>query len=242
MPFIPNPISKDWFNYWKLFKLPATITKTQTMKSLLLTATICLFLTATTFAQTLGKIEYGIKGGYSYVFSDFSAAKTNGFSGGYAGVMMKIPFDNRLFFTPQIDFNYRGMQTNALPLNTYSKLNEVQFRLMPVVQIDLKHPSQNENTLFIMTGPSLGFGLIGKQTKQDGAGVPTNAKLRYGYQHYGMYDASWHAGLGYETTSGLRILIDYTYGLGNMINTDEGPSLRYHTVSAGIGYWFGRKK
>lgn len=212
------------------------------MKSLLLTATICLFLSAASFAQSLGKIEYGIKGGYSHVFSDFSAAKTEGFSGGYAGLMMKIPFDNRLFFNPQIDFNYRGMKTNALPAGTYSKLSEVQFRLMPVVQIDFKHPSQNENSMFIMTGPSLGFGLTGKQTKQDGNGVPVNADLKYGFQYYGRYDASWHAGLGYETTSGLRILVDYTYGFGNMINTDNAPSLRYHTVSAGIGYWFGRKK
>lgn len=242
MPYIQNPISKDLFISWKPIKLPATITKTTTMKSFLLTTAICLFLSAASFSQTLGKIEYGIKVGYSHVFSKFSAAKTNGFSGGYAGVMMKIPFDNRLFFTPQIDFNYRGMKTNALPLNSYSKLNEVQFRLMPVVQIDFKHPSKNENTMFVMTGPSLGFGLTGKQTKQDGAGVPANAKLKYGYQHYGMYDASWHAGLGYETTGGLRLLVDYTYGLGNMINTDDAPSLRYHTFSAGIGYWFGRKK
>lgn len=211
------------------------------MKSFLLTAAICLFVSAT-YSQTLGKIEYGIKGGYSHVFSDFSASKTKGFSGGYAGVMMKIPFDNRLFFNPQIDLNYRGMNAKSLPLGTYSKISEVQLRLMPVVQIDFKHPSKNENTLFVMTGPSLGFGLIGKQTKQDGAGVPVKANLKYGYQHYGMYDASWHAGLGYETTNGLRILADYTYGLGNMINTDNGPSLRYHTVSVGIGYWLGRKK
>ncbi len=242
MPYIQNPISKDLFIYWKPINLPATITKKTTMKSFLLTAAICLFVSASSFSQSLGKIEYGIKGGYSHVFSKFSAAETKGVSGGYAGVMMKIPFDNRLFFNPQIDFNYRGMQSNALPAGTYSKLNEIQFRLMPVVQIDFKHPSQNENTMFIMTGPSLGFGLIGKQTKQDGAAVPTNAKLKYGYQHYGQYDASWHAGLGYETTSGLRILVDYTYGFGNMINTDDAPSLRYHTFSAGIGYWFGRKK
>lgn len=212
------------------------------MKSVLLTAVICLFISAASFAQTLGKIEYGIKGGYNHVFSTFSAAETEGFSGGYAGAIMKIPFDNRLFFTPQIDFNYRGMKSNALPAGTYSKLSELQVRLMPVVQIDFKHPSKNENTLFVMLGPSLGFGLTGNQTKQDGAGVPVNAKLKYGFQHYGRYDANWHTGFGYETTGGLRLLLDYTYGFGNMINTDEAPSLRYHSFSAGIGYLFGRKK
>ena len=212
------------------------------MKSLLLTATICLFLSAASTAQTLGKIEYGIKAGYNHVFSKFSAAKTTGFSGGYAGVQMKIPFDNRLFFTPQVDLNYRGMKTNALPAGTYSKISEVQLRLMPLLQIDFKHPDKKENSLFVMLGPSLGFGLAGNQTKQDGAGVPQEGKLKYGFQHYGQYDASWHTGLGFETTSGLRLLVDYTFVFGNMINTDDAPGLRYHTVSAGIGYWFGRKK
>ncbi|MBK8089699.1 MAG: hypothetical protein IPK31_18215 [Chitinophagaceae bacterium] len=67
------------------------------------------------FAQDLGKIYYGVKGGYNYVRTTYSAAKTNAVHGGYIGFMMKVPFDNRLHFTPQIDINYRGMKCDTLP-------------------------------------------------------------------------------------------------------------------------------
>ncbi|MBY0478206.1 MAG: PorT family protein [Chitinophagaceae bacterium] len=202
---------------------------------------IVLFMSVS-YAQGIGKIYYGVKGGYNYVLSAYTASKTNAVHGGYAGFMMKIPFENRLHFNPQIDINYRGMQADSLPKSQFSKVTEFQVRVMPLVQIDFKHPDENANTFFVQFGPSIGFGLTGDQTKQDAAGVPTSAKLKYGFQAYGKYDANWHAGLGYETNGGLRLLVDYAYGLSNMINTEFGPVLKYHTISAGVGYWFGKKK
>ncbi len=212
------------------------------MKSFFLLFTACILFAATTSSQTLGKIYYGMKGGYNYSLASYTAAETTGSHGGYAGIMMKIPFDNRLFFAPQIDFNYRGMKAKTLPANELSKVTELQIRVMPVVQIDFKHPDKNENTLFIMLGPSLGFGVAGNQIKQDQNGTPVEGKLKYGFQDYGQYDASWHTGLGYETSNGLRVLVEYALGLSNMMNRDGGPSIRFHTISAGVGYWFGKKK
>jgi hypothetical protein len=212
------------------------------MKSFFLLLSACTLFAATASSQSLGKIYYGIKGGYNYSLTTYTAAESEGAHGGYAGVMMKIPFDNRLFFAPQIDFNYRGMKAKTLPANELSKVTELQIRVMPVVQIDFKHPDKNENTMFVMIGPSLGFGVGGKQIKQDQNGTPVSGKLKYGFQDYGQYDASWHTGLGYETTNGLRLLLDYALGLSNMMNRDGGPNLKFHTISAGVGYWFGKKK
>lgn len=193
-------------------------------------------------AQDLGKIYYGFKGGYNYVRTMYSASPTTAVHGGYLGFMMKVPFDNRLHFTPQIDFNYRGMKASTEPPAVWSKVSEMQLRVMPLLQIDFQLPEKHSNTCFVQFGPSLGFGLMGRQTKQDNAGTPTDAKLKYGFSDYGMFDASWHAGFGFETTGGLRLLVDYAYGLSNMINTDDGPRLKYHAFSAGIGYWLGKQK
>lgn len=212
------------------------------MKNLLLVLVVCTISVSYSYSQSIGKIHYGVKAGYNYVFSNFSASETKAVHGGYIGAMMKIPFENRLHFSPQIDINYRGMQTDSLPKNTYSKVKEFQVRVLPLVQIDFKHPDEKANTMFVQFGPSVGFGITGDQTKQDAAGVPANTKLKYGFQAYGQFDASWHLGIGYETTGGLRLLVDYGYGLSNMINTEFGPNLKYQTVSAGIGYWFGKKK
>nr|WP_294907415.1 porin family protein [uncultured Lacibacter sp.] len=212
------------------------------MKSLFILLTSCTLFISSVKAQGLGKIHYGLKGGYNYVIAAYTAAKTQGTHGGYLGVMMKVPFDNRLFFNPQIDFNYRGMKTTSLPPNEFSEVKELQLRVMPLVQIDFKHPDKNENTFFLSTGPSLGFGITGHQAKQDQNGNVTERSLHYGFQRYGQFDANWHLGLGYETTNGLRLLVDYTHGLGNMINTNFAGNLRYRTISAGVGYWFGKKK
>ncbi len=192
-------------------------------------------------AQDFTKIRLGAKAGYNYSLSKFVTNKelpTKAISGGYAGAMLKIPFDGRLFFVPQIDVNYRGMLTDSLQSNQFSEIKEWQVRVMPLLQIDFNHPDQKVNTLFVHFGPSIGFGINGKQTKQNLANVAAKADLKYGYQAYGRYDANWHIGFGYETTKAFRVLVEYAHGLGNMINTENGPTLKYRLISAGIGYWF----
>ncbi len=212
------------------------------MKKFFLLLSAVIFFVSFSHAQDLGKIYFGLKAGYNFQIANYSASETNPTHSGYAGVMLKVPFENRLHFVPQIDFNYRSMDAKSLPLKTYSKISEWQCRVLPLVQIDFKKPEEKKNTAFVQFGPSIGFGITGKQTMQDNNGVPATGKLKYGFMEYGQFDASAHLGLGYETTKGFRMLIEYTYGLSSMINTDNAPLLKYQAFSAGIGYWFGKKK
>ncbi|HEX4957718.1 MAG TPA: porin family protein [Lacibacter sp.] len=201
-------------------------------------------LTVASKAQDLTNILFGIKAGYNLHFSSFITTQkvpSNLFHGGYAGVMMKIPFDNRLSFTPHVDFNYRGTSTDSIQANQFSSIKEFQMRVMPLLQIDFKHPDDKSNTLFVHFGPAIEFGITGTQVKQDASNVKQSRSLHYGYQRYGRYDASWQTGIGYETTGGFRVLLNYAHGLGNMINTEGGGTIKYRTVSLGIGYWLGRK-
>jgi Outer membrane protein beta-barrel domain len=200
---------------------------------------------ASIHAQDLGKVLFGVKGGYNFNLSSFTTnktLKTKPVHGGHLGAMLKVPFENRLFFVPQIDASYRGMTTDSLQKNQFSKITEAQIRVMPLFQIEFTNPEKQANTFFLELGPSLGFGFWGKQTKQDAAGVPVKRSLKYGFADYGAFDASWHTALGYETTSGFRLKLEYVHGLSNMINTENGPTLKYMNISAGIGYWFGKKK
>ncbi len=206
---------------------------------------VCLLSAAFIHAQDLGKVLFGLKAGYNYSASSFitnKTLKTKPVHGGYFGAMLKVPFDNRLFFAPQVDVSYRGMLTDSLQKEQFSKITEANVRVMPLVQIEFTDPSKQANTFFLELGPSLGFGFWGKQTKQDVAGAPVNRSLKYGFADYGAFDANWHTALGYETTGGLRLKLEYVHGLTNMINTEKGPTLKYRNISAGIGYWFGKKK
>ena len=214
------------------------------MKQFFLVVAAAVFLSAGSKAQDLTNILFGIKAGYNLNFSSFITTKkvsSNPVHGGYAGVMMKIPFDNRLSFTPHLDLNYRGAETDVVEPSQYSSVKEFQMRVMPLLQIDFKHPDEKANSLFVHFGPSVEFGLKGKEVKQDAANMKQKGDLRYGYQRYGRYDASWHTGIGYETTGGVRVLLEYAHGLGNMINTENGGTIKYRSVSVGVGYWLGRK-
>lgn len=203
----------------------------------LLLTFVLFFISQLLNAQDQGAIHLGFRAGYNYGLSVYKAPakiNTNAVHGGYAGVQMKIPFDNHLFFAPQVDVNYRGMTIETPVVNQYSRVTEFQLRVAPLLQIDFAAPG--ENTLFLQFGPSVGFGIKGNQTKQDGSNNPVKSVLKYGYQAYGRYDANAHLGLGYETTGGFRILAEYVYGLGNMINTEFGPELKYRTLSLGVGF------
>lgn len=214
------------------------------MKKLIALTTLLLCTCILSNAQDMGHVLLGIKGGYNYSLSTYTTNKklpVKAVHGGYAGIMLKIPFENRLFFAPQIDVSYRGMQTDSLQKDVYSSIKEFHLRVQPLLQLNFKHPETKSNTLFVQFGPSIGFGMTGRQIKQDNANTPVSAPLRYGFKYYGRYDANWHTGIGYETTKGLRFLLEYAHGLGDMINTDNGPSLKYRNISIGIGYWLGKK-
>jgi hypothetical protein len=215
------------------------------MKKTVSLVILSILLTTYTQAQDMGKVLFGVNGGYNLNLSYFvtdKTQKTKPLSGGHVGAMLKVPFENRLFFVPQLNVNYRGMATDSLQKNQFSKITEAQVRVMPLFQIEFTNPEKGANTFFVELGPSLGFGFWGKQTKQDAAGLPISRSLKFGFSDYGYVDASWHTSLGYETMNGLRLKLDYVHGLTNMINTENGPTLKYMTISAGIGYWFGKKK
>jgi Outer membrane protein beta-barrel domain len=214
------------------------------MKKLISLTAFLLCIAVFLKAQDMGHVVLGVKGGYNYSLSYFNTNKTlpvKPVHGGYVGAMLKIPFDNRLFFAPQIDVSYRGMKTDSLQKNQYSSISEFHLRIQPLLQLNFKKPESKSNTLFVHFGPSIGFGITGKQIKQDAANNPVSGTLKYGFTNYGRYDAHWHTGIGYETTGGLRLLLEYAHGLGNMINTDGGALLKYRNISLGIGYWLGKK-
>jgi hypothetical protein len=204
-----------------------------------------LFIAFAAAAQDLGKVLWGLKAGYNlntanYVTNQKLPVKWA--HGGYGGLMMKVPFDNRLFFVPQVDVTYRAMFTDSLQKEEYSEITEWHMRVAPLLQIEFTNPVKKTNTLFFQFGPSIGFGITGNQVLQNAANTPAKKKLKYGFNAYGRYDANAHAALGYESKAGFRLMLEYVHGLGNMINTEDRGTLKYRTLSIGIGYWLGKNR
>lgn len=210
------------------------------MKRFQATITLC-FLLNFLHAQDLGKIEKGITFALQTdgsIYQKDSSYPTRFQFGGHAGFMMKIPFDYHVFFVPQADLNFRKFQQKKPVSGEYYSIQEWQIRVAPMLEIDFNKPGSN--TLFFQFGPSIGYGLKGKQTRYNNT-QEEKRSLKYGFQSYGRYDASAHAIIGYEKASGLRIAAEYVHGLGNMINTEMGARMKYRTIAIEVGYVLGRK-
>lgn len=199
-------------------------------------------ISAITYAQDFGKVEKGISIAIQTdgsMYEKTVSYPTKMQLGGHAGFMLKIPFDYHVFFVPQADLNFRQFQQKQRIQNEYYSISEWQIRIAPMLEIDFSKPEKN--TFFLQFGPSIGYGLKGKQTTINNSGNEESQKLKYGFQAYGKYDISAHAIFGYEMTSGLRIAAEYVYGLGNMINTEFGARMKYRTIAIECGYILGRK-
>lgn len=205
------------------------------MRILLLTA-LCAF-TLKPAAQDFEKSIPGLRLGYSANRALYKTPETQNsrwVHGAYAGLQIKIPFDNRLYFKPFIDVHYRGMELETALPDQYRKIEEVQIRVAPLLHLQISGEKNKPGGWFVHAGPSIGFGVWGRQTRQDGNNNAVTQNLKYGFQSYGRYDFTIHVGLGYETRGGLQLHADYNHGMSNMINTEFGPLLKFRYLSGGI--------
>jgi len=162
-----------------------------------------------------------------------------------AGMGMKVPFEDQLFFAPALLYSMKGYKVtynrisyppdaDAIDNNTTFHSFEMAFLL----QYDL---SKSPDHFFIKAGPSLDFPVIGHEKYNLKAGGSVDRKAKFGFADYGHYLANALAQFGYETGNGLLIYAQYTYGLGNISNADGGPSIKHRCVGISIGKYLGRK-
>jgi hypothetical protein len=96
--------------------------------------------------------------------------------------------------------------------------------------------------LFFCGGPSLDFQLFGKEKFHLQNGSYVNQSMKYGFAYYGHYAANAIAQLGYESNSGFLIYAQYSFGLTNLSNVDQGPSIRHRVIGISFGKYINHKK
>lgn len=157
------------------------------------------------------------------------------------GAGAKIEFENHLYFSPAVYYSYKGYKVKfdqtayppdltAIDNNTGIHTLETAFLL----QYDF---SKDPSHFFIKLGPSLDFQLSGheKFNRVDGSYVSRN--MKYDFASYGRYAASAIVHAGYE--SRLFILSGYyEYGLTDLNNADNGPSIKYRIAGITISRYF----
>jgi Outer membrane protein beta-barrel domain len=164
-----------------------------------------------------------------------------------AGVVLKTPFEGKLYFAPAAFYSLKGYKitltqfvnppdTNAINNNTTIHT----FEIAALLQYDL---GSKPNHLFIKAGPSLDFHLFGKETFNLKAGGTVSRNMTFSTDgDYGHFSANMHAQIGYETGGGFMLFAQYTHGMASTSNEDGGPKIRHRAYGISLGKYLNRKK
>jgi len=163
-----------------------------------------------------------------------------------AGAVMKVPFENKLFFAPSAFYSLKGYDVtyssfNGLP-DASAKDNSTRihtFELAALLQYDF---SNQPGHFFIKAGPSLDFQLFGNEKFNLANGGSVDRKMSFAPNDYGRYSANLLGQLGFETASGFMIFAQYSHGAANISNRDAGPSIKHRVYGISIGKYLNNKK
>jgi len=155
------------------------------------------------------------------------------------GTGLKVPFDNKLFFTPAIFYSLKGYKVKfnlpSLPpdenaLNNSTSIHSVELAFL--LQYDFSTAADH---WFIKAGPTLDFALFGKEKFDTAGSVTVSRNMKFGFGDYGHYLASGVIQLGMERKSGFFVFVQYNGSFGSIINTDGGPYAAHRIWGISVG-------
>ena len=180
-----------------------------------------------------------------YTVNSKKQSNTNKY-GFQLGTSLKVPFDNKLYFSPaafyslkgyKVKFNQPSLPPDKLAIDNNTTIHT--FELAALLQYDF---SNLPNHFFVKFGPSIDFQLDGKEKFHLSDGTTVDQKMVFSFERYGRYGASILLQLGYETSNGLLLSGQYSHGIGSINNADFGPRIWHRVFGISIGKYIGKKK
>ena len=206
----------------------------------------CLCLSVLSF----GQVQFNLFGGSQISKANYKVSdekQKNSFKPGIqAGIGLKVPFENKIYFAPSIFYSYKGYKVNfnkyVFPPDPDASNNNVTMHTLeiaPLLQFDL---SDKADHYYISFGPSLDLQLYGREKFQIlNTGEAVNKKIVFGFSDYGRYSISAIGRIGYENKNGIIIFAQYNLGLGSINNADNGPNILHRVFGVSVGKYLNRK-
>ncbi len=196
-----------------------------------------------------GQYQYGIFGGPQITTAHYTAngikQPTKNKYGFQLGIGFKIPFEDKLSFSPAAYYSIKGYKVTfnqfLFPPDANAKDNNTTihtFEIAGLLQYDFNREPEH---FFIKLGPSLDFQLLGNEKYNTMTGTTVDQNMKFSYANYGHYSASMLLQFGYETASGLMIFGQYSHGLSSINNADYGPIIKHRVFAVSIGKYLHRK-
>ncbi|MFL5809594.1 MAG: porin family protein [Flavisolibacter sp.] len=166
--------------------------------------------------------------------------------GAMAGVSVKVPFDNQLFFFPSIYYSLKGYKVTLnkpsfppteFAINNNTTLHTVE--ISPLFQIDITKKTSHP---FVRFGPAVDFAFSGNEkfdtVSRTGVVGSVERPMVFSFGDYGRFTAQAIIHLGYETDNHLMVFAFYEHGFGSLNNADGGPRILHRIFGLSVGWLF----
>lgn len=188
----------------------------------------------------VAKTKLAIKGG-----ANMSTARVyqndqkldNKFVPGYGiGLLFKIPFDGKLYFSPNLAYNRRGYTYTPKSGTITEYQNTIHyFDIVPNLSVILP---AGKNAFVVSGGPHLSLAITGTE-KQTTANNISSSKMKFSLSgNYGFIDLGVGGSLGYHMEKFL-IEAGFQIGLANINNNVENDfrNIQNRMFSLQVGYF-----
>ena len=199
--------------------------------------TALLFISFCAGAQVHWAIKAGGQLGSASYKRNGEKIGTNTVAGLNAGIGAKIYFDEKVAFVTGLQYSGKGFTVSTLPGDTLHTYRLHYFEVPVMVQFDLS--ATRGKGFYCKAGPSVGVGIAGKESYTDMSGMTLHKKLVLSMtgNHYGVFDASLNAAIGYSGARPFFAELGYAYGIGNINNDPAGPNVKTRVLSLSLGYF-----
>jgi hypothetical protein len=170
------------------------------------------------------------------------------------GVVAEIPIATSLFFRPELNFIQKGGKNEESEVifgTTYSTKSTISTNYLEIPLNILYKFEAGGGNIFVGAGPSIGYGLSGKDKFKSTVGSTTtedtytikfdgkdNATATGNDTHLKALDFGANFLAGYQLSNNLFFKASYTIGLSN-ISPDDNTSFKNKGFGFTIGYMFG---
>lgn len=157
------------------------------------------------------------------------------------GALMKVPFENQLYFAPALYYSQKGYKVTlnqpAFPPSELAVNNDTRIHTVEAAALVNYDFSKMPSHFFIKGGFAADLAFSGKEkfdTKTDG---PVSRDMVFSFADYGRITASANIHFGYEWASGVFVFAQYAHGIGSLNNADGGPIIKHRIAGISAGYY-----
>lgn len=196
--------------------------------------------------SVIGQVDFGVIAGPQMTSAKYTVKSTKQETeskfGFILGGTMRAQFEGNLFFAPAAFYSLKGYKAKltipSYPPDSGAVDNNVTvhtFEIAPMLQYNF---SNGPDHFFIKAGPSIDVQISGKEKFNTVLGATVDRKMKFSYGDYGHFGANIILQAGYESSAGYLFAVQYTHGVGSIVNTDNGPSVSHRAIGITIGKYF----